>query len=687
METKEISKKREWVKNAAIIFLAVLLLLTFLSNTILNRSLPEVATRSITSGSITARIRVTGTVSANQSYEVSIDESRRVRSVMVRSGQEVQAGDVLFVLSDGAGEELEAAQDSLRALQKSYQEALINASEADYARENLELRRLREDLAEKQAERDALSYSATELAQAQALLDAAVQKETAQKQVAAAANAAVNALKPDVDTAKADVISAQAEVNRIAQELEDAGFARDHANGNYSAVSRVNAAEQALSQAQSDRAAAEQTYATELEQLRTLTDAALRAEELSDEAYEQLWPEYMERIANENRFNNEGLYNAYTAWAAAVQAEEEAQQELDEARAALSSGSSASGSYGGKSYAEWERECRRLEVLLQEAKSALSKAESALNTAEARLSAAREKAADAEQTASAATAERNAAEAALAEQEAKQSEYEARCDALDAELKSMTRALEDALLALQTQQKNDNRQASLDSLNLQEMATQVARQQQRVDELGENATEQEVTAPVGGVIQSLSVTAGQTTIPQSPMATIELPDMGYTMSASVTNDQARRVHTGDAATAANMYWGTQIDAVLTGVTADPRDPQNSKLLTFELSGDVTPGASLTLSVGERSADYDYVVPGNAIRSDANGDFLLIVSAKNSPLGDRYTATRVNVTKLAADDTNVAVSGALNFGDFVITTSTAPIKNGDRVRLADAQNET
>ena len=41
----ETPKNREWVKNAAIVFLAVLLVLTFFSNTIMNRSLPEVATQ------------------------------------------------------------------------------------------------------------------------------------------------------------------------------------------------------------------------------------------------------------------------------------------------------------------------------------------------------------------------------------------------------------------------------------------------------------------------------------------------------------------------------------------------------------------------------------------------------------------------------------------------------------------
>ena len=45
---QEKPRNRDWVKNAAIIFLAVLLVLTFFSNTIMNRSLPEVATQEVT---------------------------------------------------------------------------------------------------------------------------------------------------------------------------------------------------------------------------------------------------------------------------------------------------------------------------------------------------------------------------------------------------------------------------------------------------------------------------------------------------------------------------------------------------------------------------------------------------------------------------------------------------------------
>lgn len=61
---------REWVKNAAIIFLAVLLVLTFFSNTIMNRSLVEVATARVTDGNIVAKVRGTGTVTASGKHQV-----------------------------------------------------------------------------------------------------------------------------------------------------------------------------------------------------------------------------------------------------------------------------------------------------------------------------------------------------------------------------------------------------------------------------------------------------------------------------------------------------------------------------------------------------------------------------------------------------------------------------------------
>ena len=78
METK--AKNRGWVKNAVIVFLVILLLLTFFSNTIMNRSLAEVATKSAGGTSITTRIRGTGTINAAGSYEVKAAQTREIRS-------------------------------------------------------------------------------------------------------------------------------------------------------------------------------------------------------------------------------------------------------------------------------------------------------------------------------------------------------------------------------------------------------------------------------------------------------------------------------------------------------------------------------------------------------------------------------------------------------------------------------
>jgi len=80
------TKRRDMIKNVAIVFLTVLLLLTFFSNTIMNYSLPEVATAYVQPNNITSRIRGSATVEASDPYNVVAQESRRIRSVAVKVG-------------------------------------------------------------------------------------------------------------------------------------------------------------------------------------------------------------------------------------------------------------------------------------------------------------------------------------------------------------------------------------------------------------------------------------------------------------------------------------------------------------------------------------------------------------------------------------------------------------------------
>ncbi|MBQ1741644.1 MAG: HlyD family efflux transporter periplasmic adaptor subunit, partial [Oscillospiraceae bacterium] len=244
---------------------------------------------------------------------------------------------------------------------------------------------------------------------------------------------------------------------------------------------------------------------------------------------------------------------------------------------------------------------------------------------------------------------------------------------------------EDAYLtaeqALNDKMAADNKSAALLGLDLADLQAQIQKQKNLIAELS-GGEDNQIVANVSGTVQSVEVTAGSKPQKDTVLCTIDVPDQGYTLSFSVSNDQARRLRPGDTATVTNYYWGSQIVATLESIKTDPKNPQTNKLLTFTLEGDVSAGSQLTISVGSRSASYDSIVPNSAIRSDANGSFVFKVEAKNSPLGNRYIARRVSVEVLASDDTNSAVTGDFGWGDYVITTSSAPIQNGDLVRLAD-----
>ena len=100
------------------------------------------------------------------------------------------------------------------------------------------------------------------------------------------------------------------------------------------------------------------------------------------------------------------------------------------------------------------------------------------------------------------------------------------------------------------------------------------------------------------------------------------------------------------------------------------------------SDEVEPGDSVQLSVGTDVRSYDLTIPNSAVREDNAGKFVLVVVSKESPLGNRYIASRVDVTVLDSDDTLTAVTGNLSGYEYVITTSTKPVSAGMQVRLAE-----
>ena len=669
-------KRREWVKTAAIIFLAVMLVLTFFSNTILNHSLPEVATANVTSGTINAKIRGSGTVSANETYDVTIKQTRKVASVKVRVGDSVSAGDVLMTLEAEESDELKQAQTELESMELSYEKSLIAAS-TEAARENRDVQKLRETYNDLLAQYNQYSTMDARQVELEKTKAEATLKEL-QKDLAKAQKE-LEKLKAEDEyvQAQADKTTYQTEYDACKKEIDE-----------YTAqIKELQSGKviRSVSEIQDDINAAEQKQ-------------------------EQLLREYASRLAE-----HEAMYQEFSKLAGgreeimdAYQADRNllirtlieqgygkttpgngAASGVDEAAVGATADAMVAAYKALKGYyaksAALEDDLARLNAELKIAQSTESTAD-ALAKLSAKLEDANKRLKDADMKLNSAKRIVDSYEAEIEALEGKieraQNAVDTQQDKVDRltsantlaeQVKSAKQALEDKIF--------EQGLADGSALDLEAAKKAIDEKKADIEKLTKNADEVEVKAKVGGTVSAINVTAGNNAGAETPLMTLNLTDRGYTVKISVTNDQAKKVRVGDSAELVNYWYGGDIQATLENITNDPSNPGKGRLLVFRLTGDVEPDTNLTLSIGQKSANYDCIVPNSAIRTDSNGTFVLAIVAKSTPLRTRYTATRVDVQELAKDDTVTAVTG-LSSGDFVITTSTKPIEAGTQVRLVE-----
>ena len=183
MEKETESKRKQIVKKAAAIFLIVLLVLTFFSNTIMNYSLPEVSTEPVTSGSVSNKVRGQGTVETNSDYEVMVSGARVIKEVKIEQGAEVKKGDVLFTFEEGENTELNEAQELLDQMELDYAKSLLKNA-PDYTSDNMDIAATKEELEEAVNDQKEAASNAKKLKTAKKeAADAKKKVDTQQKKV------------------------------------------------------------------------------------------------------------------------------------------------------------------------------------------------------------------------------------------------------------------------------------------------------------------------------------------------------------------------------------------------------------------------------------------------------------------------------------------------------------------------
>ncbi len=491
---KEKKNRKEWIKNFAIIFLAVLLVLTFFSNTILNYSLPEVGVTYVYGDNISQKVRGTGTVEGEDPYQINVEKIRKIKKIPVRVGDVVKEGDVLLYYDMTQSDEVDEATAAYEAALEAYDRATLS-----------------------------IDITSDLLAEVKAGKKASVYRDE------------ISAAQKEVDKAKNEVAKAEAELNKTK-----------------AAIDALNA---------------QKTIDRIQDEISVLDDRIALSVTVSD-----------------------GNAGALTS-------------------------------------------------------QKLSKQNELINA---------------------------------------QANYNATMISLDANNTAALNAYNDKNATLSDKQKAlDDLSIRISKiLNLRDLLDAVDSAKENLDNIKDQRNDETLLCEKEGIISEINVYSGGKTDPATPAFVIEPIDATYHLSLSVDKKQASKVNVGDIGDIANGWWYSDVNLVVDRIHVDPQNPAKNMLIDFKITGDVMVGQTFTVTVGQKSAYYDVVVPNSAIKEDNNGKFVLVVESKNTPLGNRYIAKRYNVEVLVSDDTKSAVSGDLKGWEYVITACDKPISSGDQVRLSD-----
>ena len=637
MNTEKTSNRKEWVKNVAIIFLSVMLVLTFFSNTIMNYSLPEVATAMIEPGSINAKIRGTGNLTSDDPYKITIQESRKIASVAVKQGDVVEKDQVLFYLEDEDSTELEEAQKALDELILAYSTTILKGDISNEAYQNIQGGKVSSN----NEYQNLINAAKLKVENAQATVDS-LEKQI---MITETSTGTLVDKERERDKANTELSNAKNNLSTLEGKLENA---QTQSGGDVTALTTAKYEKEEIYNTK------KKDFEVPREVLLNAVGEAIKIAE--NNPLEEAVKGYDE-ISDINAYMAEinKLYEAIPDADATGASNAEKKQALADAMHAYQ-----------KAYEEtlaaeieYENAVKMLETVV---------------TANGQIESLQKKVNNARNYVNECQVRVNALENEITNNEADSKLIKESLQMQKIEAENSLKAAQEELTQLLTDISSE--------LNLGNQNSIIREQREKIAKLKENAVGAVITAPVAGIVTNVNKIAGETITPNEELAVMQPEGKGFSMSFAVTSEQAKKVTVGEQAEIQNSWYYNDITATLVGIRPDPESNGTKKLLVFDVAGDVQAGQSVSVSVGQRSASYDLLVPNSAVREDNNGKFILIVEAKNSPLGNRYIATRVDVEVLGSDDNKTAVSAPLYGYEYVITTATQPVEAGKQVRLAE-----
>ena len=585
------SARRSRVVKAMVAFVAVLALLTFFSNTLMNLTIPKVMGAYASRGNLSYSNSARGTITVENQTEVKGLEGRTVDQVKVTNYDTVQAGDTILTLKPiEESEDLQSKRDRLKQLERDAEYDSRTDNSTDFT-----------------SYYDSINMAKATLSDAEDTLYAVQNKDAVEeenKQIINEESVKEVSLKATVTEAAKTVEDIQKQIDAI-----DASIAPLQAQIDvYTALGTPTPTPRPDAPETTEPAATEPETPVPEGATATPTPSPSPAPAYDEDGLDPTSPTYeMEKLMLKIR-EYEDQKNALESQL------ESAKTRLDEASAELAE-------CQGK-IKDAQAEIDALKRLPSEAaaQNAVTTARNAVNTAQKALSDA--------QTAAGIT------------------EDKARDTAEDRE-------------------------------------EEIAKLKKQIEELEKQAKVTEIKAPVGGYIYNIAVASGDA-LTAKTFVTYIIPETDRVCSVSFkfSSQAAQSIRVGmDLEITSGFIQGCTVQSI----KPDPDNPRANKIVKCMVAGnDAWPGEEITVNAGRGNDNYKCVVPSSAVSEDNNGHFIYVIVGSSTPLGDKYTVKRVDVSIEATDGAATAIKGeGLDKYDvMIVVRAEKPLEDGQRVRLED-----
>ncbi|MBD2845426.1 efflux RND transporter periplasmic adaptor subunit [Paenibacillus sp. IB182496] len=201
-----------------------------------------------------------------------------------------------------------------------------------------------------------------------------------------------------------------------------------------------------------------------------------------------------------------------------------------------------------------------------------------------------------------------------------------------------------------------------------------------------------LVAPCDGIVTELHAVPGSPGTPGQPVMKIANRDEGMQWQLTVEAEQVRDVTIGEAVEQRLLG---DAPADLTATVAkveDAGEPMPGagggdgesagarKVLTFLIHDSRLKGGEQVEMAWERDPGYaGLTIAKDAVHHDQQGDYVYLVDARKSPLGNQFVIQKRYVTLGEADQWTQIVANGITEKDEIVTASSEPLSEGDRIR--------